>query len=104
MASGYDLEIDMTSLRELADDLQMIMEAFEDADDSAESARHAIGHDELSGVVEDFADKWRVKRGKMTEAVTTLQGVLQGVVDKFTEVDAELAKALEDASRSVGRG
>jgi uncharacterized protein YukE len=94
--AGYDLSIDMEELRTLAEDLKTIKDEFEGADDNSEAAADATGHDELRDKVQDFADKWRIKREEMTENVVKLQGIVQQIVDTFTEVDTELAKALED--------
>jgi uncharacterized protein YukE len=96
--AGYDLSIDMDELRTLAEDLKTIKEEFEDADDHAEDAANATGHDDLRDKVNDFADKWRIKREEMTENVVKLQGIVQQISDTFTQVDTELAKALEDAA------
>ncbi len=92
---SYDLSINMDDLRTLAEDLKEIKDEFENADDNSEDAADATGHDDLRDKVQDFADKWRVKRGEMTENVVKLQGIIQQIVDTFTEVDTELAKALE---------
>lgn len=96
--AGYDLSIDMEELRTLAKDLKTIQDEFEGADGRAEDAADATGDDELRDKVNDFADKWRVKREEMTENVVKLQGIIQQIVDTFTEVDTELAKALEESA------
>ncbi|MFI2103637.1 hypothetical protein ACH436_10105 [Isoptericola sp. NPDC019693] len=99
--AGYDLSIDMEELRTLAEDLKTIKEEFEGADDRAEDAANATGHDDLRDKVNDFADKWRIKREEMTENVVKLQGIIQQIVDTFSEIDTELAKALEDAAEKA---
>jgi uncharacterized protein YukE len=99
--AGYDLSIDMEELRTLAKDLKTIKNEFEGADDHAEDAAAATGHDDLGGKVNDFADKWRIKREEMTENVVKLQGIVQQIADTFTEIDTELAKALEDAAEKA---
>ncbi|CAM3478559.1 hypothetical protein [Isoptericola cucumis] len=99
--AGYDLSIDMEELRTLAKDLKTIQDEFEGADGRAEDAADATGHDELAGKVNDFADKWRIKREEMTGNVKKLQGIVQQIADTFTEVDTELAKALEDAAEKA---
>ncbi|MFV2145631.1 hypothetical protein [Isoptericola sp. G70] len=99
--AGYDLSIDMEALRTLATDLKTIQEEFEGADERAEDAADATGHDELRDKVSDFADKWRIKREEMTGNVEKLQGIIQQVADTFSEIDTELAKALEDAAENA---
>jgi conjugal transfer/entry exclusion protein len=90
-----DLKINMDQLRGLASDLKAIADEFKNADNNSEDAADATGDDELRDKVQDFADKWRIKRDEMGGNVTKLQGVIQSVVDTFTQVDSELAKALE---------
>ncbi|MFD6175613.1 MULTISPECIES: hypothetical protein [unclassified Isoptericola] len=101
--AGYDLSISMADLKTLAEDLKTIKEEFEGADDTSEDAADATGHDELRGKVQDFADKWRIKREEMTENVVKLQGIIQQIVDTFTEVDTELAKALEEKASDASK-
>jgi len=99
--AGYDLSIDMEALKVLAKDLKTIADEFQNADDNSEHAADATGHDELRDKVNDFADKWRIKREEMTGNVVKLQGIIQQVVDTFTQVDTELAKALEDGAEKA---
>lgn len=91
-----DLKINMTELKGLASDLKVISDEFKNADNNSEDAADATGDDELRDKVQDFADKWRVKRDEMGGNVTKLQGVLQSIVDTFTQVDEGLANALEE--------
>jgi cytochrome c556 len=99
--AGYDLSVDMESLRTLATDLASIVDELENADDNASDAAEATGHDELRERVNDFADKWRIKREEMIGDVKKLSEIMTQIVDTFTEVDAELAKALEDSAEKA---
>ncbi|PJI94980.1 hypothetical protein [Luteimicrobium subarcticum] len=92
---AYDLSIDMHALRELAKDLKTIGDEFQGTDERADEAASATGDAGLHDTVHDFSAAWRIKRDEMTENVDKLQGILQQIVDTFTEVDADLAKALE---------
>lgn len=96
--AGYDLTIDMATLKTLAADLSSIVDELENADDNAQGAATATGHDELRDRVNDFADKWKIKREEMLGDVKKLSQILTQIVSTFTEVDAELAKALEDSA------
>lgn len=96
--AGYDLSIDMGTLQTLATDLASIVRELENADERASDAAEATGHDGLRDRVNDFADKWRIKREDMIADVQTLSDVMTAIVDTFTQVDADLAKALEDAA------
>ncbi|GGM33727.1 hypothetical protein ACFQBY_07355 [Promicromonospora citrea] len=96
--AGYDLSIDMEQLRKLSDDLKAISNELEHADGNAKDAAEATGHDELRDRVNDFADKWEIKRGEMLENVKKLSGIITSISEAFSEVDTGLAKALEDAA------
>ena len=90
-----DLILDMTELTQLAEDLKAITDELEDADSNASEAAEATGHDELSSRVNDFADKWRIKREDMLADVSTLSGMINTIVENFGQVDRDLARALE---------
>ncbi|MFI6428354.1 MULTISPECIES: hypothetical protein [unclassified Promicromonospora] len=96
--AGYDLSIDMEQLTALKDDLKAITSELENADGNAQAAADATGHDELRDRVNDFADKWEIKRGEMLENVKKLSDIITQIVDTFKEIDAGLGKALEDAA------
>jgi hypothetical protein len=96
--AGYDLSIDMDQLTTLKDDLKAITSELENADGNAQAAADATGHDELRDRVNEFADKWEIKRGEMLENVKKLSGIITSIVDTFKEIDAGLGKALEDAA------
>ncbi|MCP2267510.1 hypothetical protein ACFQHV_20765 [Promicromonospora thailandica] len=96
--AGYDLSINMDQLTALKDDLKAITSELENADGNAQAAADATGHDELRDRVNDFADKWEIKRGEMLENVKKLSDIITQIVDTFKEIDAGLGKALEDAA------
>ncbi|MBC7596983.1 MAG: hypothetical protein H7288_24210 [Kineosporiaceae bacterium] len=93
-----DLKLDLELLQQLKDDLEAIATEFKDADDFSNDVADSTGHDQLGSHVEDFAHKWNDKRKSMTEAVEDLQKSIAAISDGFTQVDAGLAKALEDAA------
>jgi DNA-binding ferritin-like protein len=93
-----DLVLKTDELTQLAADLEAIREELADADANAAEAADATGHDELRDHVNDFADKWRIKRGEMLDDVTTLSEMITTIVENFGQVDKDLAAALEDAA------
>lgn len=94
-----DLKLDLQLLTQLKDDLDAVVAEFKNADDFSDSVADATGHDGLHGHVRDFAHKWNDKRQKMTDNVAALQQQVKAISDGFTQVDAGLAKALEDAAK-----
>lgn len=97
---GYDLQVDIAALSTLAEDLKKVAAEFKDADNTSEDAAGATGHDGLRDDVQDFADSWRAKREDMLGDVTKLQGIVEQIASTFTQVDADLAKALEQKAGS----
>jgi uncharacterized coiled-coil DUF342 family protein len=93
-----DLVLNMDDLTTLAEDLKTIKEELADADANASDAADATGHDDLRDKVNDFADKWRIKREEMLADVTTLSDMINQIVENFGQVDRDLAKALEDSA------
>jgi len=98
-----DLKLDLQLLAQLRDDLDAVVREFENADDISDDVAEATGDDELQDRVHDFAHKWNDKRKKMTESVKALRESIGAITDGFTKVDAELAKALEDAAAEVAK-
>lgn len=96
--AGYDLSINMEQLTTLKEDLKTITSELENADANAQSAADATGHDELRDRVNEFADKWEIKRGEMLENVKKLSDIIGQIADTFKQIDTELGKALEDAA------
>ena len=96
-----DLNFDLQLLHQLRDDLDAVVNEFTNADEFSQDVAEAVGHDELGGHVSDFASKWNTKREKMLEAVTSLQAKISAITDGFTQVDADLARALTDAAKSM---
>lgn len=93
-----DLVLDMNQLTQLAEDLKAITEELQDADSNASEAADATGHDDLRNKVNDFADKWRIKREDMLKDVSNLSGMITTIVENFGQVDNDLAKALEGSA------
>ena len=93
-----DLILDMKLLDQLKSDLEAIVKEFKNADDFSDDTADATGHDDLAGHVRDFAHKWNDKRQSMTESVENLSKSVSSVTDGFTQVDAGLAKSLEDGA------
>jgi hypothetical protein len=90
-----DLKLDLDRLRQLNSDLLAVSAEFGSADEFSDSVANATGHDGLHDAVRDFAHKWNKKRPEMKDGVVKLQKKLQAITDGFTQLDAQLAKAME---------
>jgi uncharacterized phage infection (PIP) family protein YhgE len=90
-----DLKLDLERLQKLDHDLKAIVAEFKGADDFSDSVANATGHDDLHDVVRDFAHKWNEKRPEMADNVDKLEQKLAAITDNFTQLDHQLAQAME---------
>ena len=90
-----DLKLDLDRLKQLNTDLKAVSAEFANADDFSDTVANATGHDGLHDAVRDFAHKWNEKRPEMKDGVDKLQQKLQAITDGFTQIDQQLAQAME---------
>jgi len=97
---SYDIQLDMADLTALASDLAAVIDEFETANDNAKEVAHATGSTSLEGKVEDFATAWNLRRENMIDNIKVLQQTIAMITENFTEVDEELARALEESAEN----
>jgi uncharacterized phage infection (PIP) family protein YhgE len=90
-----DIKLDLDRLRQLNSDLKSVSAEFGGADDFSDTVATATGHDGLHDAVRDFAHKWNEKRPEMKDGVDKLQKKLEAITDGFTQLDQQLAQAME---------
>lgn len=90
-----DLKLDLDRLKQLGSDLVAVSAEFGNADDFSDTVAAATGHDGLHDAVHDFAHAWNEKRPEMKDGVDTLQKKLTAITDGFTQLDQQLAQAME---------
>jgi hypothetical protein len=95
-----DLVIQMHLLDQLEKDLGDIAAEYAGAEAFSGEMADAVGHDELGARVRDFSATWNDRRKNMSEQVTALHTQVKTIRDAFTQVDAELGKALVDAAQA----
>lgn len=93
-----DLRVDLDAVRELGSSLTVVANEFENANANSDRIAEAVGHSGLAGVVRDFAHKWDDTREKMTANLRMLADSSTQVAQAFTDVDTDLAKAMEGDS------
>jgi hypothetical protein len=94
-----DLRLDLAAVTDLGAALTTVAGEFENADSHSEGIADAVGHEGLADAVRSFADNWDDKRGKMTENLRLLADAATTVAQTFTDVDGELAAAIEEGSQ-----
>lgn len=93
-----DIVIQMHLLEQLEKDLLDIATEYGAADTFTREMSGVVGHDGLGERVRQFSETWNDRRKNMTEQVTALHGQVKSIRDAFTQVDAELGKALVEAA------
>ncbi|MFJ6679780.1 hypothetical protein ACIQLK_11770 [Microbacterium sp. NPDC091382] len=95
--------INFSTLERTSTQLRNIVGELEDAGDLADELTGAIGHpygkNALSNKVSDFESRWDDRRRDLIRDVTKIQEHVQGVLDGFSDWDAETASQMDiDAS------
>ncbi|MBL0885430.1 hypothetical protein [Myceligenerans indicum] len=90
-----DLRLDLEAVQSLAASLTTVADEFENANANSDRISESVGHEGLAGCVRDFAHKWDDTREKMTESLRGLADASSAVSDAFSDVDTDLATALE---------
>ena len=101
MADGVD--IPLASMDELSEALKKIVVEFEDAAASGDTLVSAIGrpcgHSGLRDAADEFEGAWDDKRETLKGHLVKLQEKVEGVKKAWQDLDVELAKAHENASK-----
>lgn len=95
--------INFSRLQRTSERLRNIVGELEDAGDLAEELASAVGRpygkNALANKVGDFESRWDDRRRDLIRDVTKIQEHVQGVLDGFSEWDAETASQMDiDAS------
>lgn len=94
-----DVLIRYTQLTELNAQLLAIVEELDGAVGRSEALEAAIGNPygrgELRDRAQDFETRWDIKRGDLARDMKKVQEHVQGVIDGFSEWDADAAAKFE---------
>lgn len=90
-----DLRVNLEALHALGADLAGIAAEFREANVASDAIAQATGHDGLRGAVRDFAHGWDDTREDMVGDVEVLAEVAVAIAEVFTDLDGQLAAALE---------
>lgn len=94
-----DLDIDYNELDRARREIDRAASTFRRADRVSSDIAGLVGHGGLAGKVNEFADSWDITRDKLQESLEFIADSLQAVVDTFTELDMEQAKALKTGGK-----
>lgn len=90
-----DLKLDLAAVTELGSTLTTVAHEFADANARSDQVADAVGHHGLADRVRSFAHDWDDKRAKMTGNIKALADAASAVSQAFTDVDGQLATAIE---------
>ncbi|WP_433833576.1 hypothetical protein ACQP2E_19235 [Actinoplanes sp. CA-015351] len=82
-------------LGELVNDLNALISAFEGAEGLQDTDKGQWGQSNANSSMGDFADNWKIHRGKMVEAMKKFAKTVQEVNEAWTDADQQLKSTLE---------
>ncbi|MDR1078222.1 MAG: hypothetical protein LBL55_06130 [Propionibacteriaceae bacterium] len=86
-----DLIIKAKDLEDIERDLTQVSQSFEAYAKTTDSLEDAVGEPKLGGKLAWFAERWRIKRGKMSEQFEALRKEVQTQREAWDDTDAALA-------------
>ncbi|MFD2027111.1 hypothetical protein [Promicromonospora aerolata] len=92
---GELLKIDLAEVDTTSEKLSFIAENLRGAVNDAATVAAMIPHDGLAGCVEKFGDDWNKAREEIIGKVEAAHAAGEQIFRAFTDVDAELAGAME---------
>ncbi|MEU5598123.1 hypothetical protein [Streptomyces sp. NPDC020298] len=78
-----------TGITKIVDELERL-----DHDDKYGWNQEAIGHEELTDRLNDFATNWDYKRSKLEEELKKLASITKAAADAYEQIDTALADAV----------
>lgn len=90
-----DLDVTVEDVALLGERLRFVAGEFEGAQDIASDYAEEVCHGDLAHELEQFAENWRIHRGRLMEGLTTLAGLAQEAAGAYDGVETALADALE---------
>ncbi|RKN45551.1 hypothetical protein [Streptomyces hoynatensis] len=90
-----DLVVTVADVRELGDKLRFLAAEFEDAGGTAEDYADEVCHGDLKHELNQFADNWRVHRGRLMENLRKLAEQAHAAGETYEGLETELVNALE---------
>jgi hypothetical protein len=97
-----DIRVDPDALEELARQLARLKDEFEGQEALMEDYEATAGHRKVADKLEDFADNWSDKRGKVLEQLGQLAAMAVGAASFYREREAGLAAQIKDATGHFG--
>lgn len=98
-----DIRIDFDRLSRAHDRLTTVVNDFEGAGELGAQLPGAVGYPPLMSVTDQFRSAWSVRRGELADELRFLDDAVVAIRDTFQELDLELVRRLEAATRTEGQ-
>ncbi|MFQ3556741.1 hypothetical protein QZN11_08065 [Streptomyces gramineus] len=87
---------DLDVLKSVATGIEKIVEELQGLDDKGVYgwSRESVGHEELTDRLDDFADNWDYKRGKLEGELAKLAAITKAAAQAYDQMDTDLANAV----------
>ncbi|MEV5955895.1 hypothetical protein AB0M11_19340 [Streptomyces sp. NPDC051987] len=87
---------DLDVLKSVSMGIEKIVAELQGLDDKAKYgwSREVVGHEELTDRLDDFADNWDYKRGKLEGELAKLAAITKAAAQAYEQIDTDLANAV----------
>ncbi|MFJ9346952.1 hypothetical protein [Streptomyces sp. NPDC101237] len=96
---------DLDVLKSVATGIEKIVGELQGLDDKGAYgwSREIVGHEELTDRLDDFADNWDYKRGKLEGELARLAAITKAAAQAYDQMDTELANAVRKQEKQPRR-
>ncbi|GGN38638.1 hypothetical protein [Streptomyces fuscichromogenes] len=96
---------DLDVLKSVSMGIQKIVEELQGLDDKGTYgwSREVVGHEELTDRLDDFADNWDYRRGKLEGELTKLAAITKAAAQAYEQIDTDLADAVREREKKPRR-
>ena len=96
------IAINTGTLRDIGGQLGRLRDEFSHSTDITGAASGEMGSGDVAGALSNFASDWSTKRDTLTKSLDSLSTTATAAAEHWDGLDADLAKALVDASQKQG--
>ncbi|MGY4982893.1 hypothetical protein ACWCYL_38095 [Streptomyces sp. 900105755] len=96
---------DLDVLKSVSTGIEKIVEELQGLDDKNKYgwSREVVGHEELTDRLDDFADNWDYKRGKLEGELAKLAAITKAAAQAYEQIDTDLANAVRKQEKKPQR-
>jgi len=91
---GGTLKLDLGLIGDLAADLSRLHGDFQHVGSAASDYKTGIGSTAIGGAIDEFADNWSIRRGRLQESIHAVAEMAESAHDGFTQTEVDLANKI----------